>query len=274
MTQMKRRQIFGWYAAAVLAALLVPSARAILGAPPSAPSAPPASDSIPAQGGAIIITPIFHGTVQIEYGGKVIVIDPWSQADLSAVKPADLVLITDIHGDHLDLNAIRKVRKARAPIIAPRAASKQLDAVQDANRVYLDNGADVVASGVTVEAVPMYNLVRGPEPGKLFHDKGRGNGYVLTVGGRRLYFSGDTENVPELRKLKNVDVAFVCMNLPYTMPPVEAAALVKAMKPRIVYPYHYRGSNTQEFADALKSEKNIEVRLRDFYAASAARRAR
>jgi L-ascorbate metabolism protein UlaG (beta-lactamase superfamily) len=124
-------------------------------------------------------------------------------------------------------------------------------------------------AGVLIEAVPMYNLQRGPAPGKLFHDKGRGNGYILTLGERRLYFSGDTENVPELRALRNIDVAFVCMNLPYTMPPGEAAELVKAMKPRIVYPYHYRGSNLQEFADALKGEK-IEVRIRNWYPASPA----
>jgi len=111
----------------------------------------------------------------------------------------------------------------------------------------------------------MYNLVRGPSAGKLFHDKGRGNGYVLTLGGKRIYFSGDTESVPEMKALKNIDIAFVTMNLPYTMPPEEAAEGVKAFKPKIVYPYHYRNSDLNVFTNALKDEKGIEVRLRNWY---------
>jgi len=111
----------------------------------------------------------------------------------------------------------------------------------------------------------MYNLVRGPSPGKLFHDKGRGNGYVLTLGGRHLYLSGDTECIPEMKALKNIDIAFVCMNLPYTMPPEEAGQCVKAFMPKIVYPYHYRDSDLSVFTNALKSEKGVEVRLRKWY---------
>ena len=114
-------------------------------------------------------------------------------------------------------------------------------------------------------AVPMYNLKRGPQQGKLFHDKGRGNGYVLTFGDARVYVSGDTECAPEMKALKDIDVAFVCMNLPYTMPPAEAAECISAFKPKNVYPYHYRGSNLDELKSALAPEKDIDVRVRNWY---------
>ncbi len=126
------------------------------------------------------------------------------------------------------------------------------------------NGETKTFAGVTVEAVPMYNLQRGPQPGQLFHTKGRGNGYVVTVGGKRLYFAGDTECTPEMKALKNIDAAFVPMNLPYTMPPAEAAECVAAFQPKIVYPYHYRGSNVEEFTAALKG-KGVEVRALNWY---------
>jgi L-ascorbate metabolism protein UlaG (beta-lactamase superfamily) len=132
-------------------------------------------------------------------------------------------------------------------------------------------GTTVLANGETrdfgdwkIEAVPAYNLVRGPSAGQLFHPKGRGNGYVLTFGGKRFYFSGDTEGVPEMRALKNIDVAYVCMNLPYTMPPDEAAAAVRAFKPRVAIPYHYRGSDLAAFEKALAGS-GVEVRIRNFY---------
>jgi len=115
-----------------------------------------------------------------------------------------------------------------------------------------------------VETVPMYNLTRGPSAGKLYHDKGRGNGYVLSFGGKRLYISGDTECTDEMKALKDVDVAFVCMNLPYTMPASEAAECIRAFSPKVVYPYHYRGSDPAEVSRALTG-KPIEVRLRGWY---------
>jgi len=111
----------------------------------------------------------------------------------------------------------------------------------------------------------MYNLTHGPAAGQLFHDKGRGNGYVVTLGGKRIYIAGDTEGIPEMRALKNIDVAFVPMNLPYTMTPAEAAVAVKTFRPRIVYPYHYSDSDVKAFAAALKGETGIEVRLRNWY---------
>jgi L-ascorbate metabolism protein UlaG (beta-lactamase superfamily) len=129
----------------------------------------------------------------------------------------------------------------------------------------MKNGDSRTIAGFGITAVPMYNQKRGPSAGKLFHDKGRGNGYVVTFGDKRVYLSGDTECTDEMRALKNIDVAFVCQNLPYTMPPSEAAECVKAFRPRVVIPYHYRGSDLAEFKTALANEKDIEVRIREFY---------
>ena len=210
--------------------------------------------------GKLKITPVKHGSLMLEFSGQVWHVDPWSQADYSALPKADVILVTDIHGDHLDPKAIAAVRKASTVIVAPAAVAKTVT-----EATVLNNGAKTTVGGIEIEAVPMYNLKRGPQPGKLYHDKGRGNGYVLNVGGKRVYISGDTEAVPEMRALKDIDIAFVCMNLPYTMPPGEAADGVRAFRPKVVYPYHYRGSDLAVFADALKDEKRIEVRLRDWY---------
>ncbi len=209
--------------------------------------------------GDISITPITHASFQIEHGGKVIHVDPTSAGDYSAAKQADLVLVTDIHQDHLDPAAIARVRKAGAPVVAPAAAAEKIE-----NPTAIANGESKTVAGVSVEAVPMYNLQRGPSPGQLFHTKGRGNGYVLTLGAKRVYVAGDTECTPEMRALKGIDIAFVPMNLPYTMPPSEAAECVKAFRPKVVYPYHHRGQNPEEFKDALKGEP-VEVRLLDWY---------
>jgi len=209
--------------------------------------------------GDIRITPITHASLQLEFGGKVIHVDPTSAGDYSAAKQADLILVTDIHGDHLDPAAIARVRKAGAPVVAPAAAAEKIE-----SPTVIANGESKTAAGVTIEAVPMYNLQRGPSAGQLFHTKGRGNGYVLTLGGQRVYVAGDTECTDEMRALKSIDIAFVPMNLPYTMPPSEAAECVKAFRPKVVYPYHYRGQNPEEFKAALKGEP-VEVRLLEWY---------
>ncbi len=211
--------------------------------------------------GPVKITIIQHASLMIEAGGKIIYLDP-SQGNYEGLPLADLILITDIHGDHMDPKTIAKVSKAGTQILAPQAVAATVTTAKA-----IANGETQNWDKWTVEAVPMYNLTRGPAPGKLFHDKGRGNGYVLTYGGKRFYFSGDTENIPEMRALKNIDVAFVCMNLPYTMPPDEAAQGVRAMHPKIVYPYHYRGSDLAVFQKGLEGS-GVEVRLRDWYAKS------
>jgi L-ascorbate metabolism protein UlaG (beta-lactamase superfamily) len=221
----------------------------------------PAPDKIPATGGDIVITPINHATLQIAHGPHVIDVDPVAAAgSFDGLKAPTLILVTDLHGDHLDPATIAKRRTPSTKIVAPQAAAAKLD-----TPVVIANGETKTVDGVTIEAVPMYNLTRGPAAGQLYHDKGRGNGYVVTVGGKRIYIAGDTEGVPEMRALKNIDVAFIPMNLPYTMTPAEAADAVKAFKPKIVYPYHYRGQKVEEFTAALK-DAGVEVRARDWYA--------
>jgi L-ascorbate metabolism protein UlaG (beta-lactamase superfamily) len=227
------------------------------------PGAALAQSVVPAANGDITITPFQHASVQVEYGGKVIQVDP-AQGDFSKAKPGDLVLVTDIHGDHLNPDLIAKVRKPGAPVVMPPAVQQQAGAKIPAPIDVLKNGETKTVAGLTIEAVPMYNIERGPAPGQLYHTKGRGNGYIVTLGGKRVYFAGDTECTPEMKALKNIDVAFIPMNLPYTMPPSEAAACVKAFKPKIAIPYHYQGQNPQEFADALKGT-GIEVRLLNWY---------
>ena len=214
---------------------------------------------IPTSAGRVKVTPVTHGSVMLEIEGRAWHIDPWSKGDYSMLPKADVILITDIHGDHMDPKAIAAIRKSSTTIVAPAAVAKT---VTDAK--VLNNSEATTVYGVRIEAVPMYNLKRGPEPGKLYHDKGRGNGYILTVGDKRIYFSGDTEAVLEMRALKNIDVAFVCMNLPYTMTPEEAADGVRAFEPKVVYPYHYRGSELAVFARGLEGS-GVEVRLREWY---------
>jgi L-ascorbate metabolism protein UlaG (beta-lactamase superfamily) len=211
--------------------------------------------------GPVKITPVFHASLEIEAGGKVIIVDPAKPANFSGLPQADLILITDIHGDHMDEALIKSTSKADTTIIAPAAVAKTVTAAK-----VIGNGEKTTWGAWTIEAIPMYNTTasRGPAPGKLFHDKGRGNGYVLTYGGKRFYFSGDTEGIPEMRALKNIDVAFICMNLPYTMTPDEAADAVKAFHPKVAIPYHYKGQDTGVFKKALDGT-GIEVRLLDWY---------
>jgi L-ascorbate metabolism protein UlaG (beta-lactamase superfamily) len=209
--------------------------------------------------GDLKITPIRHASMMIEAGGKVIHVDPWSQANYAGLPKADMILITDIHGDHMDPKAIEPLRKADTKILAPAAVAKT---VTDA--IVIANGGTQTLGSFKIEAIPMYNLKRGPAEGKRFHDKGRGNGYVVTFGGKRIYIAGDTEGHPEMRALQDIDIAFIPMNLPYTMPPEEAADAVRAFKPKVVYPYHYRDSDTSLFAKALQGT-GIDVRLRDWY---------
>ena len=211
--------------------------------------------------GPVKITPVYHASLEIEAGGKVIIVDPAKPANFAGLPQADLILITDIHGDHLDPDLIKAESKTGTDIIAPAAVAKTVMTAK-----VIGNGEKTTWGAWTIEAIPMYNMTasRGPAPGKLFHDKGRGNGYVLTYGGKRFYFSGDTEGIPEMRALKNIDVAFVCMNLPYTMTPEEAADAVKAFHPKVAIPYHYKGQDTTVFKKALDGT-GIDVRLLDWY---------
>lgn len=222
------------------------------------------SDTLATSSGDLKITPIHHASLMLEWNGKVIDVDPWDAESYAGCPEADLILITDTHADHLDPKAIAAVSKDDTIIVASEAAARTIAVARS-----LSNGAkaDLMFAGVSieVEAMAAYNLTRGPAPGQFYHPNGRGNGYVLTLGGRRIYISGDTECIPEMALLKNIDVAFICMNLPYTQTPQEAAECVKKFRPAIVYPYHYRGQDPKILADALRDEQGIEVRLRNWY---------
>ena len=195
----------------------------------------------------------------LEAGGQVLHCDPWSQGNYAGAPQADLILITDTHGDHLDAKALALVRKASSVVIAsPEAAAK----IEGARA--LKNGETAQVGAWKIEAVPMYNVKRRPAEGQVFHPKGRGNGYIVTYGGFRLYNAGDTEGTPEMKALKGMDVALLPMNLPYTMTPEEAAEAVKAFKPKVAIPFHYRGADLSVFEKAL-AESGVEVRILDWY---------
>ena len=234
------------------------------------------SDVIKTSKGDLRITPIHHASVMLQFDGKVIYVDPVNQGDYAGKPKADLILVTHDHGDHLSRAKIDDLESANMVIIGPECVTLAR-IVPEAQRIYY--GDKKTFSGIEIEAVPAYNLTRGPEPGKLFHpknilhdvdgyacdDAGRGNGYVLTLGGKRLYISGDTECIPEMKALRNIDVAFVGMDPRYTMTPGEAAECVNSFKPKIVYPYHYGQSNLEEFSSAVKGTPGVEVRLRKWY---------
>lgn len=220
-------------------------------------------DKIPTAKGVITIHPINHGTFAMEWNGTVIYIDPvGGAARFEKLPRPDLILITDIHGDHLNADTVKAVSTDSTKIVAPAAVAERLPEPLQKQVSVLANGESTEISGIKITAVPMYNLT----PDRLkFHEKGRGNGYVLEIGGKRIYISGDTEDVPEMRALKDIDVAFVCMNLPYTMNVEQAASAVREFKPTIVYPYHYRGSDVAEFEKRVEQDGKTEVRLRDWY---------
>jgi L-ascorbate metabolism protein UlaG (beta-lactamase superfamily) len=210
-------------------------------------------DSIKTSGGDLKITFIGHGTLMLTYAGKVIHADPVSMyADYATLPKADLILVTHEHGDHLDIKAIQAASTANTVIIVNPSSAKNLP-----NCIVLKNGEDRTVSGIKVEAVPAYNLE------KPFHPKGNGNGYILTFGDKRVYIAGDTENVAEIKALKNIDVAFLPMNQPYTMTPEQVAEVAKAMQPKVLYPYHFGNTDTGKLVDLLKDEKGIEVRIRN-----------
>ncbi len=225
------------------------------------------SNTITGAEGEIVITPFFGASVQLEHAGTVIHVDPSSMGDYSNARPADLILITDTPGDHLDPDMIRRLRKPGVPVVLPSTPSDARDEggrsrlLQVPDGIVMENGDRMTLAGVLVEAVPMYDLI----PGEPFHAKGEGNGYIITLGGRRIYFAGVTECTPEMRALETIDVAFVPMNLPNgRMPPEAAAECVRAIGPAVVYPYHYRRRPIDQFVEALRGEP-IEVRVVDWY---------
>ena len=217
---------------------------------------------------SIDITPIEHATAVLDWDGTIIYVDPVGGKDaFAATKEPDLILITDIHGDHFSLETLQALNTQKAKIIVPQAVADKIPLEFTPQLDILNNGEAKERYGINIEAIPMYNL---REEAKDFHTKGRGNGYVLSKNNERIYFSGDTEDIPEMRALQNIDKAFVCMNLPYTMTVESAADAVLEFKPKQVYPYHYRGKpdvgDVAKFK-ALVNDKNpnIEVVQLDWY---------
>lgn len=231
-----------------------------------------APDVLPTSMGNLTIQPLNHASLVLSLPNLTIYVDPTTAANYMGMKTPDIILVTDIHGDHFDTTKLRSLLSARTTLIAPKAVIALLGADLPGKVMALSNGAQTNPDGIAIEAIPMYNLPASTTDPR--HPKGRGNGYVLTIGGERLYISGDTQGIPEMRELKNIDVAFVCMNLPYTMDISEAADAVLAFKPRIIYPYHYRGQGGLSDVAAFKAKveagnRNIEVRLRNWYPSTA-----
>jgi L-ascorbate metabolism protein UlaG (beta-lactamase superfamily) len=228
----------------------------------------PAPDFVPAKQTDINIQPILHGTVVFTWNNKVIYADPYGGGKaFEGIAAPDLILITDIHGDHLNVETLKTLDLTKAVLIVPQAVADQLPEDMKAKTVILSNGASTTQIGISISAIPMYNL---PEADDSRHTKGRGNGYLVKLGGKNIYLSGDTSDIPEMRSLKDIDIAFVCMNLPFTMDINQAASAVLDFKPTIVYPYHYRGQGGLSDVEGFKKlvndgNKKIEVRLRNWY---------
>ena len=211
-------------------------------------------DLFPTSAGELKVTCIGHGTLMFTHGGKVIHVDPVSAyADYSKLPKADVILVTHEHGDHLDAKAVQALSTDKTVVVASQSCAKALPAA-----IIMANGSTRTVSGFRIDAVPAYNVVN-----TRFHPKGNGNGYVITFGDRRVYVGGDTENIPEMKELKQIDVAFLPMNLPFTMTPEMAAVAAKAFRPKILYPYHFGSSDTAALVNLLKDEKGIEVRIRE-----------
>jgi L-ascorbate metabolism protein UlaG (beta-lactamase superfamily) len=234
------------------------SATASAAASASAAQTSRRTDTFATSKGELAITPIRHGSMLLEFAGKAIYVDATKDGTVDGLPKADFVFVTDIHGDHMDQAGIDRVKKDGTVIVGPKAVGEKITLT-----TVLANGEKKSFGDFEAMAVPMYNLQRGPEPGKFFHDKGRGDGFVFTFGDKRVYVSGDTECIPEMKALEKIDVAFVCMNVPYTMPPSEAAECVRAFKPKVVFPYHHRGSNLDDFKKAVGDAS--EVRVRNWY---------
>lgn len=223
-----------------------------------------AQDTVTNDSSSVAAHPISHASLWLDWNGTAIVVDPVGGAEaFAAAGTPGLILVTHIHGDHFDAETLAAI-PGDAPIVAPPTVAEQMPEDLAARTTVLSNGQSAELAGVTIDAIPAYNTT---DDRLQYHPQGRDNGYVLTDGNVRVYVAGDTEDIPEMRALESIDLAFVPMNLPYTMDVEQAASGVAAFGPRVVYPYHYQGSDTQRFAE-LVGEQNgdVEVRLIDWYA--------
>jgi L-ascorbate metabolism protein UlaG (beta-lactamase superfamily) len=215
-------------------------------------------DVIPTSAGDLEITFLGHGTLMMASQGTVIHVDPYGKvADYSKLPKADLVVIGHEHGDHLDLQALAKVRTDDTAVVWTALCAEKA-----AGGIVMGNGDVRTVKGVRIEAVPAYNVLHKRPSGEPFHPKGHGNGYVLTFGETRVYVAGDTEYIPEMAQLQDIDVAFLPMNLPYTMTPQMVAEAARVIRPAVVYPYHFGNTDTAELERLLADEPDIEVRTR------------
>jgi L-ascorbate metabolism protein UlaG (beta-lactamase superfamily) len=215
-------------------------------------------DVLKTSAGDVAITLIGHGTLMLGSGGKVIHVDPFSRlTDYAQLPKADLILLTHAHGDHLDAAALKAIRTSDTQVLVAPACDGKVEGA-----LVLKNGERKVAASVTIEAVPAYNLTHKRPDGSPYHPKGEGNGYVLTFGNTRVYIAGDTENTPEMKALKGIDVAFLPMNLPYTMTPEMVADAARAIRPKVLYPYHFGDTDPQRLVTLLADMKDIDVRIR------------
>ncbi|MFO7666069.1 MAG: MBL fold metallo-hydrolase [Desulfobacterales bacterium] len=216
------------------------------------------SDIIKTASGDLKITFIGHGTLMFNFDGKVVHVDPVGQyADYSKLPKADIILLTHEHSDHLDIKAIETIRKSTTILIMTEACAAKIG-----GGIVLKNGDRKTVDGLEIDAVPAYNIVHMRSEGVPFHKKGAGNGYVIKLSDKKIYIAGDTENIPEMKNLEKIDIAFLPMNLPYTMTPEMVADAAKAFKPKVLYPYHYGDTDTSKIVSLMKDVPGVEIRIR------------
>lgn len=214
-------------------------------------------DKITLEQGELIITFLGHASLMMSWQGKIIYIDPiFECADYTKLPKADLILATHDHYDHFDPEAIDTIKTEQTTMVVTQDVAKQIK-----EGIVMKNGDKKTILEMEIEAVPAYNVVNMRSPRVPYHAPGTGNGYIVTCGSKRVYIAGDTENIPEMKELKDIDIAFLPMNLPYTMTPQMVADAACSFQPKILYPYHYGETNVQELIDLLENE-NIEVRIR------------
>jgi L-ascorbate metabolism protein UlaG (beta-lactamase superfamily) len=216
------------------------------------------TDTFKTSSGELKITFIGHGSLMFAFGGRIIHVDPFSEmADYSKMPKANIILLTHEHRDHLDPKALGILRTEKTVVVLTKTCAKQVE-----GGIVMSNGDVKTIEGLKIEAVPAYNIVHRRDNGEPFHPKGIGNGYVISFGDKRIYVAGDTENIPEMRGLKDIDIAFLPMNLPYTMTPEMVADAARAFKPKILCPYHYGNTETSKLLNLLRDTKEIEIRIR------------
>jgi len=216
------------------------------------------TDTYETNKGLLKINFVKHASLFFEFDGKVIHVDPVSRmGDYDSYPDADLILITHHHGDHLDLNAINQIKKENTKIVMAEKCHELSEELSDV--ILMKNGDILNINALEIEAVPAYNTEHKRDNGEPYHIKGEGNGYVILFGDKKVYIAGDTENIPEMKALQHIDIAFLPMNLPYTMTPEMVADAAKLFRPKVLYPYHYSNTDTSIIGTLLKEEKDIQV---------------